>query len=77
MSNVDEFIAHYTSEYYDPAKAHEYYLRTRELKGRQKGVDDPKTKGRNKKTGLGALKTKGKKEAWAYTQKQIAKAKKK
>lgn len=27
-------LAHYSSPYYDPAKAHEYYLRTRELKGR-------------------------------------------
>lgn len=27
-------IAHYASQYYDPVKAHEYYLRTRELKGR-------------------------------------------
>jgi len=29
---------------YDPAKAHEYYLRTRKLKGRQRGSsDDPRT----------------------------------
>lgn len=34
-SRVEEFIAHYASEYYDPVKAREYYLRTRELKGRQ------------------------------------------
>ena len=27
-------LAHYSSQYYDPVKAHEYYLRTRELKGR-------------------------------------------
>lgn len=27
-------LAHYASKYYDPVKAHEYYLRTRELKGR-------------------------------------------
>lgn len=27
-------LAHYSSPYYDPVKAHEYYLRTRELKGR-------------------------------------------
>lgn len=27
-------LVHYSSPYYDPAKAHEYYLRTRELKGR-------------------------------------------
>lgn len=33
----DEFMAHYASQYYDPVKAREYYLRTRKLKGRQKG----------------------------------------
>lgn len=32
---IEKFLAHYASEYYDPAKAREYYLRTRELKGRQ------------------------------------------
>ena len=31
---------------YDPAKAHEYYLRTRELKGRQKGAEQ-ETSGRS------------------------------
>lgn len=32
---VEDFLAHYASEYYDPVKAREYYLRTRELKGRE------------------------------------------
>ena len=27
-------LRHYASPYYDPQKAHEYYTRTRELKGR-------------------------------------------
>lgn len=27
-------LQHYASPYYDPEKAHEYYMRTRELKGR-------------------------------------------
>jgi len=31
---------------YDPAKAREYYLRTRELKGRKKGSAPPPAKGR-------------------------------
>ena len=26
-------LRHYASPYYDPQKAHEYYMRTRELKG--------------------------------------------
>lgn len=29
------YLIHYASKYYDPVKAHEYYLKTRELKGRQ------------------------------------------
>ena len=28
-------LRHYASPYYDPQKAHEYYMRTRELKGRR------------------------------------------
>ena len=32
--NSDDELTHYASPYYDPVKAHEYYMRTRELKGR-------------------------------------------
>lgn len=35
MNRVDRFLQHYASEYYDPVKAHEYYMRTRELTGRK------------------------------------------
>ena len=35
---VGQFIAHYASEYYNPAKAREYYLKNRELKGRKTGL---------------------------------------
>lgn len=39
-------LKHYASPYYDPVKAHEYYMRTRELKGRKStsGLND---KGKN------------------------------
>ena len=30
----NKHLVHYASPYYDPVKAHEYYMRTRELKGR-------------------------------------------
>ena len=40
----EAFIAHYASKYYDPVKAREYYLRTRELKGRQKGLETTEQK---------------------------------
>lgn len=29
-----DFLCHYASPYYDPVKAHEYYMKNRELKGR-------------------------------------------
>lgn len=35
MINITNFLVHYASPYYDPVKAREYYLRTRELKGRK------------------------------------------
>lgn len=53
---IDNFLAH-GSQFYDPAKAHEYYLKTRDLKGRRSA---------------GQLKSKKKKEAWAYVQSQVA-----
>ena len=34
---ADDIIIHYASEYYDPVKAHEYYMKHRQLKGRSKG----------------------------------------
>ena len=34
MSN-NNYIIHYASPYYDPVKAHEYYMKNRELKGRR------------------------------------------
>lgn len=34
MNKVQAFLEHYASEYYDPVKAHEYYERTKQLKGR-------------------------------------------
>ena len=30
--DINEPLQHYASPYYDPVKAHEYYMRTRELK---------------------------------------------
>jgi hypothetical protein len=45
----------YASQYYDPQKAHEYYMKNRELKGRRS------TKGWNE----------DKKQKWAYVKNQI------
>lgn len=39
LESFGEFLAHYASQYYDPEKRRQYYLRTRELKGRQSTSD--------------------------------------
>lgn len=52
------FLEHYASQYYDPVKAREYYLRTRELKGRSESN----------------LKSEAKKEAWGYTKSKVGEA---
>lgn len=57
---VEDFLSHYASQYYDPAKAHEYYLKNRELQGRRSGSD---------------LKSQAQKEAWDYAKNQIGEAK--
>ena len=44
MQNDDE-IYHYASKYYDPVKAHEYYMRRRVLKGRVSKVKNTSTSG--------------------------------
>jgi hypothetical protein len=40
---VVDYLAHYASEFYDPNKAHEYYVRNRELKGRAPVKGETKT----------------------------------
>jgi multidrug efflux pump subunit AcrA (membrane-fusion protein) len=39
LEHFGEFLAHYASQYYDPEKRRQYYLRTRELKGKQPTSD--------------------------------------
>lgn len=54
------YLAHYASPYYDPVKAHEYYMRTRQLKGRRSSSQ---------------LSDEGKK-VWEYTKSNITAEKK-
>lgn len=56
MAEHPSYLIHYASPYYDPVKAHEYYMEHRELKGRR-----PSTAGLND-TG---------KEAASYIKKQL------
>ena len=58
--DINEPLQHYASPYYDPVKAHEYYMRTRELKGRRSTTK---------------LNDEGKK-VWAYTKNEISGKKK-
>ena len=57
---MDNDLQHYASPYYDPQKAHEYYMRTRELKGRRSATK---------------LSDEGKK-VWSYTKNEIKAEKK-
>lgn len=69
---VGNFLAHYASAYYDPAKAHEYYLQNRELANKQSTADLTVKNGKkvNKES------TDRRKEAWTYAKKQVGEAKK-
>ena len=69
---VGVFLAHYASKYYDPAKAREYYLRTRELKGEQSTSELTVKNGKK----VNRERTDQRKQAWAYAKNQIGEAKK-
>lgn len=62
MINVDDFVSSmlHAESRYDPVKAHEYYLKTRELQGRRSGT---------------ALKSTRQKEGWAFTKSEVTKEK--
>lgn len=59
---INSYLSHYSDKYYDPIKAHDYYMRTRNLKPRRP---------------VGDLKTDAKKQGWKYATKQINEAQKK
>jgi len=65
MGKVDEFLDQFFLKHgesrYDPVKAHEYYLRTRELQGRRSASK---------------LKGDAKKERWAYTKSVVGEERK-
>lgn len=57
---IGHILQHYASKYYDPIKAHDYYMRNRELKGRLSSAN---------------LNQEGK-EKWRYVKSQITEEKK-
>jgi hypothetical protein len=66
------YLAHYASENYDPAKAHEYYVQNRDLKGgsmttrNQEGVKESKEARQARVDG-----NQNRVQAWSYARKQI------
>jgi hypothetical protein len=85
IARVEAFIAHYADPYYDPGKAHEYYLENRQLAGKPVAAATPPKKPSKKGKGPSAasLQAAARKasnqrqaEALAYSSKQISNHKK-
>jgi hypothetical protein len=57
-ADYQKSLQHAPNDDYNPAKAHEYYMRTRELKGRDKSSKDPPSKTSGKTSGGGKGSTK-------------------
>lgn len=68
MTAAEDFIAHYASQYYDPVKAREYYLRNKKAGAARAGK--PKSEAERKREGR-------QNEAIGYTRQNIAKEKNK
>lgn len=47
QDDMTDGLSHYASPYYDPVKAHEYYMENRELKGRKPSTSDLNDTGKN------------------------------
>lgn len=67
-SFVENFLAHYSSEFYDPVKAHEYYLKNRDLKGGGAPSGVKETPAQRKQRAATAA---NQREALTYANKQI------
>lgn len=63
--NNEDYLRHYASEFYDPVKAHEYYVKNRELKG----DTGPKTEAQK-------VTDKNQREASSYVKKEISERRK-
>lgn len=66
--NYPAYLLHYASPYYDPEKAHEYYMKNRELKGDTTSANSSASTSTTKRKGT--LNDKGK-AAKAYVKNQI------
>lgn len=68
-----EFLAHYASQYYDPQAAHEYYERTKQLKGDKPAIPKNETKAQREARKATAQ---SQREGISYAKKKIGDAKK-
>lgn len=57
LQSPSEYLEHYASKYYDPQKAHEYYMEHRKLKGREKAAGEAGTSSVNPTAGSGTATT--------------------
>jgi outer membrane murein-binding lipoprotein Lpp len=62
MRSPEEFILFHAEQPYDAAKAHEYYERTKKLKGRLPGAGEPASKSRSKAAVIPITKAKSAKQ---------------
>lgn len=69
---IESYLSHAQPQFYDPVKAHEYYMKTRELKGRREGLktDTQKQAFAFSKTEIAKAK-KGESEAAAANHKKL------
>lgn len=74
MKTPTEFQIKQLLHEYDPVKAHQYYLRTRKLKGRKSGSADSKRPDFAGSLKVGAIKAKRKQDAKARQRKELAEA---
>lgn len=75
MKTPTEFQISQLAHVYDPVKAHQYYLKTRKLKGRKPGKgDDPKSPGFSNSLKVGATKAKRSHDAKIRQRKELAAA---
>ena len=71
IKTLDDELTHYESQYYDPAKAHEYYLKSRQLKGRTTSglSDEGKEVWTSTKSNIDSEKKSKVKKAWENSRK--------
>jgi septal ring factor EnvC (AmiA/AmiB activator) len=71
MTTPEDFVLIHADRVYDPVKAHEYYMRTRQLKGRKPGAAESVASDRRTANFGGARKVKGNSPVKTPAQRQM------